>query len=109
MNDDREWTEFFRKVETRTIWFLTALVNCLFLALWALTQYLFKVFVLDKLEAGDFRPWTLGALQLMFAMSSLAAVGVPILGDIAKISLRVWVDFRRERKAGGKNGTGNSR
>ncbi len=103
MTNGGPWGEFFSKVERRTIWFLTAVVTALFLAGWAITQYLFKVFVLDKLERGGFHPWTLGVLQLMFGISTLAAVGVPILGDIAKIALREWEEVRREREAGKSN------
>ena len=79
-----------------TLWFLSALIDSLYLGLWALTQWAVSYIFFDQLALRGFDIYVLIALRVLFALATLAPVAILIYRDTRLMLIRAQSDISDE-------------
>ena len=97
-----EWGELKDTLRLFAVWTVTSLIDTSFLALWVAIQWIINNKVIVPLELTGLDHIVLTIFQILFAISTLAPVGITIYRDIRIMLLRTQRRIRSEIKIGGR-------
>jgi hypothetical protein len=100
MKDVDDWVELKSTLRLFTIWAVTTVIDSSFLALWVTIQWLVGSKVVTLLILTGIDKLVLYVFQVLFAISTLAPVGITIYRDIRIMMLRTQRRIRREIEIG---------
>jgi len=100
MSKVSEWGELKETIRLFTVWTVSSFIDTTFLALWVLFQWIIKDKVIVPLELSGMDHIFLTIFQVLFAISSLAPVGITIYRDIRIMLIRTQRRIRTEIKIG---------
>jgi hypothetical protein len=103
MSDSKEWVELKDTLRLFAIWTISSLIDSAFLALWVTVQWLVNNKVVTPLMLTGIDRFVLTIFQILFAISTLAPVGITIYRDVRIMLLRTNRKIRSEVQTGEYN------
>jgi hypothetical protein len=95
MQNSKEWKEFRSELTTFAKWFLSGLIDSVFLVLWVFVQWGTQRLI-TNLALFGIDVWVFSLFQILFAVSTVAPVVLYIYADIRIMALRMQRRIRRE-------------
>ena len=96
MRRSKKWAELGDSLSLYAVWAVSSLVDSAFLALWVTVQWGVNKLVVTPLGLTGIDKLILIVFQILFAVSTLAPVGITIYRDIRIMLLRTNRKIRRE-------------
>ena len=88
MNNFRDWGDLARDLRVFLIWFVSSIIDALFLSLWVCLQWLVNEYVLARFDLSWIDQWELFAYRLLLGVSTLAPIAIYIFEDTRKMVLQ---------------------
>lgn len=100
MGKSSQWGELKDALRLFTVWTVTSIIDSFFLALWVTIQWIINNKVIAPLKLTGLDQIVLNIFQILFAISTLAPVGITIYRDIRIMLLRTQRKIHGEIKIG---------